>query len=114
MDTNILLTILLLAIIYLLLAPRFAAWLYRHMLFHPEPLLNHEEVPEIEGIGGQSVNIKQPDGHTLHAWFFQYPNARYTMLVSHGNRGNIATHDYLTAALLKHGVSVFMYDYCGY
>jgi len=109
-----LLIIMLLLAIYLLLAPRFAAWFYRPLLFHPEPLQNDAEAPVIEGIQGKPINFAQADGHKLHAWYFEYPQAEYTVLVSHGNRGNIATHDYLIAALLKHGVSVFMYDYCGY
>lgn len=114
MMTYCLLIIILLTAVYLLLAPRFAAWFYRPMLFHPEPLHDDAETPVIEGIKGESINITQTDGHKLHAWFFEFPQAKYTMLVSHGNRGNIATHDYLATALLKHGVSVFMYDYCGY
>jgi len=84
------------------------------MLFHPEPLQEKEEAPVIEGVKGESINFTQADGHKLHAWYYKHPESKYVMLVSHGNRGNIATHDYLTAALLKHGVSVFIYDYCGY
>ena len=110
----LLIILLLLAAIYLLLAPRFAAWFYRSMLFHPEPWQKSVEIPVIEGIQGESVDFTQPNGLKLHAWFFDLPQAKYTILVSHGNRGNIATHDYLIAALLKQGVSVFMYDYSGY
>ena len=106
--------VILLAIVYLAFAPRFAAWLYRPMLFHPEPLADSQSPPTYQGITGQSVYFLQADGNRLNAWLFSLPGAKFTAIVSHGNRGNIANRAYLIQALLKSGLSVFIYDYSGY
>ncbi len=106
--------VILLAVTYLAFAPRFAAWLYRPMLFHPEPLADSQSAPVYQGIAGQSIYFQQADGNQLAAWFFLSPEAKFTVLVNHGNRGNISNRANLIQALLKSGLSVFIYDYSGY
>jgi len=111
---NLVLLLLAIIAIYIIFAPRLAAWFYRPILFPRIRMASHMEAPHFEGIKGEAVNFKQVSGNKLYAWFFRVPQARFTILVSHGNFGNIETHSYLGEALVKAGYSVFMYDYSGY
>ncbi len=56
----------------------------------------------------------EADGHKLHGWFVAAENPRATVLIAHGNAGNV-TH---RAELLRHframGASVLVFDYRGY
>ncbi len=101
-------------VFYIVFAPRFAAWFYRPVLFPRLPMRSHEASPIIAGIKGKAIYFTQSDDNRLCAWYFRNPKSIYTMLVSHGNLGNIETHNYLTEGLLKAGTSVFIYDYSGY
>ncbi len=77
-------------------------------------MASHENPPLMVGISARAITFLQADGNSLCAWFYVNPNAKFTMLVSHGNLGNMQTHSYLTEALIRAGYSVFIYDYSGY
>ncbi len=100
--------------VYLIFAPRFAAWFYRPFLFPRLAMPHHRDSPSIYGVKGAPVDFIQSNGNKLCAWYFRLAEAKETMLVSHGNLGNMKTHSYLTEGLLKAGFSVFIYDYSGY
>lgn len=100
--------------LYFICAPRYADWLYRPILFPRKKMDNHNNPPVLNGFNAESVIFRQPDGNDLCAWYYRHPKSKYTMLVSHGNYGNMLTHSYLAEALLAGGYSVFIYDYSGY
>ncbi len=55
------------------------------------------------------------DGVKLHAWFWPKSDARATVLVFHGNAGNLFQRLDLIARLRKNvNVQVFIFDYRGY
>jgi fermentation-respiration switch protein FrsA (DUF1100 family) len=54
------------------------------------------------------------DGVRIHAWWAEPPDARATLVWSHGNGGNIAGRGGVLRALAARGVSVLAYDYRGY
>ena len=58
--------------------------------------------------------IKTEDGVTIHAWFAPAEKAKATLVVSHGNAGNISHRSLLLRSLQRHGFNVLMYDYRGY
>ncbi|MCX6143385.1 MAG: alpha/beta hydrolase [Ignavibacteriales bacterium] len=58
--------------------------------------------------------IKTKDSVTIHAWFAPAESARATLVVSHGNAGNISHRYLLLRSLQRHGFNVLMYDYRGY
>jgi fermentation-respiration switch protein FrsA (DUF1100 family) len=58
--------------------------------------------------------IKTEDGVTIHAWFAVAEKAKATLVVSHGNAGNISHRSLLLRSLQRHGFNVLMYDYRGY
>jgi len=100
--------------LYLVLSPRFAPYLYRPMLFKPLPMDKDLKAPVVNNIAGEDIEIQQCKKIKVHGWLFQRPGAKYTVLVSHGNGGNIASKLGIVEALAKLDVSVFTYDYCGY
>jgi len=62
----------------------------------------------------EEVTVHSTDGVALHGWFVPAPQAPFTVLLCHGNGGNI-THR-LDSIGLFHGLglSCFVFDYRGY
>lgn len=54
------------------------------------------------------------DGLRLHAWYVAVEHPIATLLISHGNAGNISHRLDLMLRLRHAGFNVFMYDYRGY
>jgi uncharacterized protein len=54
------------------------------------------------------------DGVKLHGWFLPADSAIATLVMSHGNAGNISNRYALMAALRQNGFNVLMFDYRGY
>ena len=79
------------------------------------PYRAHELTPSDLGLAFEEVSLQTEDGVRLHGWFLPVPDARRTVLVCHGNAGNIS-HRLDRALLLqaKLKVSVFLFDYRGY
>jgi hypothetical protein len=71
--------------------------------------------PTALGLAFEDVSLTAEDGVRLHGWFLPVRDARLTILLSHGNAGNIG--DRLDRALLFQSrlrASVLLYDYRGY
>jgi pimeloyl-ACP methyl ester carboxylesterase len=71
--------------------------------------------PRELGMSFEDVALTAEDGVRLHGWYLPTRGSRLTVLLSHGNAGNIA--DRLDRALLiqaRLGADVFLYDYRGY
>lgn len=101
--------------LYLAFSPRLNHDLYRSLLFHPERFdLTDGSAPQIAGVDGEDVHFKNTAGNTLHGWYFYDPDAKYTVLLSHGNGGNVSNRADTVSLLLKAGASVLIYDYRGY
>ena len=79
------------------------------------PSRAHDATPKALGLSFENVDLTAEDGVRLHGWFLPVPNPRWTVLLSHGNGGNIS-HRLDRALLLQArlGASVFLYDYRGY
>jgi hypothetical protein len=58
--------------------------------------------------------ITTDDSVEIHAWFAPAESAKATLVVSHGNAGNISHRSILFRSLQRHGFNVLMYDYRGY
>lgn len=100
----------------------FNTFLVDLMLFHPDTSdpdkrMDRSTVQAIEkqfGATWNSETFESKNGKKLHGWHLNLPNARRTILVSHGNAGNIAGRTLLLVSLLAARCSVFIYDYQGY
>jgi fermentation-respiration switch protein FrsA (DUF1100 family) len=100
--------------LYLVCAPRFNFFLYRSLLFHPWKLADEPVAPPLSGVIGEDVYFPSANGKMLNGWYYRNPSAKYTVLFSHGNGGNVAVRTDYVELLLKTCVSVFIYDYEGY
>jgi uncharacterized protein len=111
------------------LSPRVGKKLYRSLLFHPAPYLDEldEDPPISGGIKAQeyffSTAAQIAPSEMLHAWYFKnlHPSQATgggldgkTILLSHGNSGNVIIRLSLVELLLACGASVFVYDYRGF
>src|SRR5687768_4513022 len=70
--------------------------------------------PNSYGLAFEDAEIRTADGETLHAWWVPAADARGTVLLFHGNAGNISHRlDYL---MMFHrlGHSTLIVDYRGY
>ncbi|MBU6451958.1 MAG: alpha/beta hydrolase [Cyanobacteria bacterium REEB67] len=113
---------------YIALSPRLGRRLYRSLLFHPSPYDEdlEEDPPVVSGIKAEefffTTGSEYAPAEKLHAWYFKNsasikgenaPRPK-TILLSHGNSGNLVIRLSLIQLLLSCGVSVFVYDYRGF
>ena len=82
------------------------------LLFHPER--QQTPNPLAERFSPQDVYFPSADGETLHGWLFNAKNAKATVLVFHGNAGNISTHVNSVLWLVQSGFNLFVIDYRGF
>jgi uncharacterized protein len=70
--------------------------------------------PQAYGLAFEPAEIRTADGETLHGWWVPADNARGTVLLLHGNAGNVSHRlDYLLM-FNRLGHSTFIMDYRGY
>lgn len=84
----------------------FAVFLSDSMIFLPHHS-SYNDTPEI-------VKITTAAGKKISAVYLPNPNARYTLLVSHGNAEDLGDDRYWLEDLRRAGFSVLAYDYEGY
>jgi len=87
--------------------------LERRLIYFPFRTL--EVTPKELGLRFEEARLVTEDGVTLHGWFLPVDGSRYTVLVCHGNAGNISHR--LDRAILMHAklkTDVFLFDYRGY
>ena len=91
----------------------FAMWMEEAFIFGPVGYPEGDWHPD--GLEIEDVEFETEDGVRLHAWYCPVSDARWVVLSSHGNAGNITHRAAETRLWQKHlGVSVFLYDYRGY
>ena len=66
------------------------------------------------GFEYEDVWLDTSDGAQLHGWFIPYPDSKHTVLIFHGNAGNISYLMETYQMLHDLGVSVLTYDYRSY
>src|SRR5439155_15732579 len=91
-------------------------WFEHSQVYHPDRVLIATGA-EL-GRPFENVSFKASDGVELHGWFFpantNSSRAHLTVLLCHGNAGNISHRLETYRGLLESGVSVFSFDYRGY
>ncbi|HUZ17665.1 MAG TPA: alpha/beta hydrolase [Spirochaetia bacterium] len=101
----ILLAILLLSLLLL-------ALFQRRLVYLPDPILH--DTPASVGLSYEDIRFHASDGTELDGWYISAPGARATVLLCHGNAGNISTRLPAISALHELGVNLFLFDYRGY
>ncbi len=79
------------------------------------PMRAHDVTPAGLGLAHEELTLRTEDGVRLHGWFLPVKGSRLTVLVSHGNAGNVSHR--LDRALLMQsrlGVDTLLFDYRGF
>lgn len=77
------------------------------------PLKDIEVTPINYGLNYQDVYFYS-QGYKLHGWYIEKDPHAYTVLILHGNAGNIGTRLPKIDLLYKAGFNVFIFNYRGY
>ncbi|HEY9718244.1 MAG TPA: alpha/beta hydrolase [Trichormus sp.] len=103
-------------IAYLGLSPRIAELLYLPVMFEPHkfPIGDWSMSWLPQGQTCSDIWFPTANGAKLHGWYFPVADAEKTLLVNHGNTGNIADLHVLISLLIQTDANVFVYDYRGY
>jgi len=70
--------------------------------------------PEDVGLKYEDVYVKTEDGLKIHGWFIPSNASKATILLSHGNGGNISHRIEKILILNALGIDVLIFDYRGY
>jgi len=84
----------------------------RLLVYYPTRQIR--ENPGTVGLDYQDIYLVTDDHVRLHGWFIPYEAAGCTLLVFHGNGGNIGDRVEWIEMLHRLGVNVFIIDYRGY
>jgi len=76
------------------------------LIFRPQPT-SYQDSPEI-------LKITADDGVKISAIYLPHPQAKYTLLYSHGNGEDLGDIRSVLESLQQMGFAVFAYDYRGY
>jgi len=82
------------------------------LLYHPDAAW--QTTPADSGLDYEDVTFVSADGLRLSAWWVKAPDARGTVLLCHGNAGNISHRLDETHVYQSLGFNVLVFDYRGY
>lgn len=90
-------------------------YLYQpRLVYFPQVERELALTPRSAGLDYEDVNLVAADGVKLHAWWVPAREARGTVLVLHGNAGNISHRIGYATMFNRLGYSVLLFDYRGY
>ncbi|MBN1531452.1 MAG: alpha/beta hydrolase [Spirochaetes bacterium] len=81
-------------------------------LYFPTSEIRH--TPDEAGMPYEDLYIQSTGGIRINAWWVPARDARYTILLCHGNGGNISHRIGKIEILHGQGFNVFIFDYRGY
>jgi len=87
-------------------------YIERHSIFFPMKTV--EVTPRAGGMDFREVFFEASDGVVLCGWFIPAGGSSATLLLCHGNAGNIGHRLEKIALFHKMGLNVFIFDYRGY
>lgn len=94
------------------LVPLYYVVFQRSLIYVPNtkrPLRN-----DFDALSMTAIQVKTKDGLLLNAWYKRAKPKRPTVLVLHGNAGNIGTRAPLARLLMQYGYGVLLLEYRGY
>ncbi len=110
--TRIAISLICLVIIYFVLSPLF---LSSFVIFLPKKIENYDNIAlQTLGASAVPVTFKSPSKSLLYGVYFKKPNSPFTVLLHHGQGGNLSTHIGLAKTMLLANLSVLIYDYEGF
>ncbi len=78
------------------------------------PMAEVLSTPSDHGLDHEEIFFETQDQKMIHAWFVPKEGARFTILLSHGNAGNMSHRIGKVSLLHDLGANVFLFDYRGY
>lgn len=111
--SNLILAAALVSAFYGALSPVVAMPLYDNMLFFPSKQFA-TDFDKLGGFDKEDASFVSASGAKLHAWYVPVPHSRGTVIISHGNAGNISYRVPLMEMFLKQNLAVLAFDYQGY
>lgn len=78
------------------------------------PYRTIEQTPQAVGLEYEEVFLRAADATQLHGWFVGRPHPRATVLLLHGNGGNISHRVQKMRIFHDLGLEVLVFDYRGY
>lgn len=82
------------------------------LVYFPTRAIN--ETPQRIGLDYEDVWLKTIDGTRIHGWYVPKPGSQWTVLMLHGNGGNISHRLQTLQILHQVGASTLIIDYHGY
>jgi len=86
--------------------------LQRHLIYFPWRW--DEGAARRANPGYEDVRIPTADGETLHGWLRRRDSAPWTVIIFHGNAGNLSVQEGTMAPFLALDLQVLLFDYRGY
>ena len=111
-NSKILKKVLTRLVIYCLVIFFWVRFLEFRNLFHPIRKL--EATPQDIGLRFEDILFPVGNQEQINGWFIKAPNAQGTIIVLHGNAGNISHRLEKIACLYSLGLNVFIFDYRGF
>ena len=90
----------------------FSEFMITSFLFFPDK--DFWQRPEDYGLSYEDVSAVTSDGVRLHGWYLPAWPSHATVVMFHGNAGNISHRLFKTAPLVKEGISFLLIDYRGF
>ncbi len=87
-------------------------YIERQAIYYPGH--NIAAYPDKLGLDFEDVYFETSDAVKLNGWFIPARGSRYTILLCHGNAGNMSRRIRKAVLFNKLGCDVFMFDYRGY
>ncbi|MFA7484769.1 MAG: alpha/beta hydrolase, partial [Phycisphaerae bacterium] len=78
------------------------------------PIRDVPYTPEEIGLEFEDLTLKTEDGIAISAWYIPAPESKYTILLCHGNGGNIMHRLDNINIFYNLGVNCLIFDYRGY
>ncbi len=87
----------------------------RHLVFFPGKISGSDSRLNSFGMAIEEVWMQTSDGVQIHGWYVPHDSAIASLLMAHGNAGNVSDRAYWLAGLHEQvAVNLFMFDYRGY
>ena len=64
--------------------------------------------------GYEEARVRTADGEEIHAWVNRAPDSPWTVIIFHGNAGNLMYHEAPLALFKALGLQAILFDYRGY
>ena len=83
-----------------------------HLIYLPSGWI--DRTPASAGLQYEDVQLQAADGVSISAWHILRPDDQGTLILCHGNGGNMTDRISVARAFHEMGLSVLMFDYRGY